>query len=74
MSRQRRKGLDPVAFVDRIELGLSCRAGRSVASGGPEASATGRDRNPDAHDVAAELSLFVVHNYAAHDDARVGVR
>jgi hypothetical protein len=38
------------------------------------ASATGRDRNPDAHDVAAELSLFVVHNYAAHDDARVAVR
>jgi hypothetical protein len=28
-------------------------------------SATERDRNPDAHDVAAELSLFVVHNYAA---------
>jgi Protein of unknown function (DUF2798) len=26
----------------------------------------------DAHDVAAELSLFAVHNYAAHD-ARVGV-
>lgn len=28
----------------------------------------------DAHDVAAELSLFVVHIYAAHDDARVAVR
>jgi hypothetical protein len=38
------------------------------------ASATGRDRNPDAHDVAVELSRLVVHNYAAHDDARVGVR
>jgi hypothetical protein len=38
------------------------------------ASATGRDRNPDAHDVAAELSLSVVHNYSAHDDAPVAVR
>jgi hypothetical protein len=38
------------------------------------ASATGRDRNPDAHDVVAEFSLFVVHTDAAHDDARVGVR
>ena len=37
-------------------------------------SATGWDRNPDAHDVAAELSLFVVHTYAAHDDARIGLR
>jgi hypothetical protein len=27
----------------------------------------------DAHEVAVELSLFVVHNYAAHDDARVAV-
>jgi hypothetical protein len=27
VSRQSRKGLDPVAIVDRIELGLSCRAG-----------------------------------------------
>jgi hypothetical protein len=27
-----------------------------------------------APDVAAELSLFVVHTYPAHDDARVGVR
>jgi hypothetical protein len=27
----------------------------------------------DAHDVAAELSLFIVHNYAAHDDARIAV-
>jgi hypothetical protein len=38
------------------------------------ASATGRDRNPDAHDVAAELSLSIAHNYAAHDDARIAVR
>jgi hypothetical protein len=37
-------------------------------------SATGWDRNPDAHDVAAELSLFVVYNYAAPDDAPVAVR
>jgi hypothetical protein len=28
----------------------------------------------DAHDVAADHSLLVVHNYAAHDDARVAVR
>jgi hypothetical protein len=28
----------------------------------------------DAHDGAADLSLFVVHTYSAHDDARVAVR
>jgi hypothetical protein len=28
----------------------------------------------DAHDGAADLSLFVVHTYSAHDDARVTVR
>jgi hypothetical protein len=41
----------------------------------PNTAGTLLASSPDAaHDVAADLSRLVVHTYAAHDDAGVGVR